>query len=293
MKQSYKKLRDYHSEGSGIRVEEVEWCSVRAAILHEASNDVHFTKTERSALVLTLDGTIKHFTKMEGVFDNTASNPGEICFIPKDVDVRLSWENHCELQDSIVLDFDTSLFAAYAPELLSGNFEQGHLIPKNFERCTDLEYLMRVLGQEVASQGKRGLIFAESAIRLVAIQIAKSAWTHPAALTNDRTRTDARARRAIDFIETNYGSDVSLLEIGTAAGLSVTQLTQVFLQATGETPYAYVISRRLKQAVHLLRNSDLPIAHIALDVGFADQAHLTRTFQRRFSKTPKMVRDGC
>lgn len=291
MKKSYGDLRDYHTKGPGIEVEELEWPAVRAAILLEESNDVHFKRTKRNALVLTLNGSASHMTKMEGIDDDTPSKPGEICFIPENMEVQVAWKNHDFLQKTVLLDFDISMFTTYAPEVVSANFEKGHLVPQNFKSCVDLEYPMRILGQEVASNGQRGRIFAESAIRLVAIQVAKAAWTHPSASANDQPRPDARARRAIEYIEAHYGRDISLLEIGAAAGLSVTQLTQVFRQTTGETPYSYVISRRLRQAVHLLRYSDLSIAHIALDVGFADQAHLTRTFQRRYGKTPKLVRN--
>jgi AraC family transcriptional regulator len=57
------------------------------------------------------------------------------------------------------------------------------------------------------------------------------------------------------------------------------------------TPYSYVINRRLRQAVHLLRSTDTPIAQVALDAGFADQQHLTRMVRARLRKTPKQVRD--
>ena len=290
MKQFYDDLRDYHSSGRGVEVQQAEWQSVRAAILHEKSNEVHFRETQSNALVLTLDGTKSHITRMEGIDDHSPSKTGEVCFIPKGAEAYLSWQNHDQFQKSVLFEFDQSMFKLYAPEVLSEKFEKGNLIPKNFMPCADLEYLIRIFGKEISTTENRGLLFVESAIRLIAIQISKVAWSHPATPERDRFRKDARATRAIEFIEEHFTRDISLLEIGAAAGLSVTQLTQVFEQATGQTPYAYVISRRLQQAVHLLRSSNTPIAHIAIDVGFADQAHLTRTFQRRIGKTPKTVR---
>ena len=230
---------------------------------------------------------------MEGIIDDTSSKPGEICFIPENAEVHVAWENHDDLQKTILLDFDTKMFSHYAPEVISPNFENGHLIPQNFRLCRELEYLLRIIGQEVASDRGNGQIFAESAIRLVAIQVAKSAWTKPTSLKSVQPQPDIRTCRAIEFIEAHFSRDISLLEIGVAAGLSPTQLTHLFQKTTGKTPYSYVISRRLRQAVHLLRHTNLPIAHIALEVGFADQAHLTRTFQRRLGKTPKLVRDQC
>ena len=291
MKQSYEDLQGYHKQGHGITAKEVEWPAVRAALLSEESNEIVFTKTKRSALVLTLDGSASHMTRMEGIQDETPSKPGEICFIPENAEVHLAWKNHIHLQKSIILEFETSMFSFYAPEMFTSSFENGHLLPTNFKSCPELEYLLRIIGQEVVSNGERGQLFIQSAIRLVAIQIALASWTRPATPSAVRHRPDTRVCRALEFIEAHLTRDISLLEIGAAAGLSIAQLTHVFQQATGETPYAYVMSRRLQQAAHLLRSSDLPIAHIALDVGFADQAHLTRTFQRRFGRTPKLVRD--
>jgi AraC family transcriptional regulator len=63
-----------------------------------------------------------------------------------------------------------------------------------------------------------------------------------------------------------------------------------FRAATGAPPYAYVLSRRPQHARELLLKSDRPISAIALDVGFANQSHLTATFQRTFGVAPASFR---
>jgi AraC-like DNA-binding protein len=290
MRKTYDDLRDYHISENGIAIQEREWQGVRALVLNEGSNEVHVRQSLRNSLVLTLDGSASHMTRMGGIKDDSPSKPGAVCFIPKGIEVHLAWQNHAALQKSILLEFDQTIFEKYAPEVISSKFDDGNLIPRNFQTCEKFEYILRILGQEVSPEGNRGLIFAESAVRLLALQIAASAWSHSATPVTDQMRTDPRASRAIEYVEAHYTTDISLLEISEAAGLSVTQLTQVFQLATGQTPYSYVISRRLRRAVQLLRFKDMPIAHIAIDVGFADQAHMTRTFKRRFGKTPKLIR---
>jgi AraC family transcriptional regulator len=52
------------------------------------------------------------------------------------------------------------------------------------------------------------------------------------------------------------------------------------------------VDRRLTYAVHLLRVTDLPISHVALEAGFADQQHLTRMLRARHNRTPKQVRQA-
>lgn len=291
MKQCYDDLRDYHTKGIGIDIKETEWQAVRVTLLSEDSNDVSFTKANRSALVLTIDGCQAHSTRMEGIKDDAPSMPGQICFIPENAEVQVAWKNHDKLQRSILVDFDKAIFSTYTPDAVTDTFDQGHLVPLNFKTCTEFEYLIRILGQEVVTNGQRGQLFAETAIRLLSMQIAKSAWTRPQPSKLYKQRADLRVNKAIEFIEINFSRDISLLDLAAVAGLSPTQLTYIFQQTTGETPYSYVIARRLRQAIHLLRYSDQPIAHIALDVGFADQAHMTRTFQRRQHTTPKVVRD--
>ena len=58
----------------------------------------------------------------------------------------------------------------------------------------------------------------------------------------------------------------------------------------GEFAYAYVIAQRVARARRLLETTDLPIARVAIDAGFADQAHLTRMLRRHLGVTPRNIR---
>ena len=53
----------------------------------------------------------------------------------------------------------------------------------------------------------------------------------------------------------------------------------MFTQSVGLSPITYRTSLRVEEAKALLRRGR-PLAHVAYDVGFADQAHLTRLFKR-------------
>ena len=77
----------------------------------------------------------------------------------------------------------------------------------------------------------------------------------------------------------------SLAELAREAGLSRYQLVRQFAQATGLTPHAYLVQRRLHHARRLMR-AGTPLAEVAAASGFADQSHLTRLFARSFGTTP-------
>jgi AraC family transcriptional regulator len=50
------------------------------------------------------------------------------------------------------------------------------------------------------------------------------------------------------------------------------------------------LRHRIEAAKHLLRETDAPLAYVALESGFANQSHLTRIFQRYLAQTPKAYR---
>ncbi len=290
MKRKFQTIRDYHLSARRIQVQERHWRSIRGSILIEESNDVAFAATASNAIVLTLDGTHSHLTRMDGIDDETPTRPGDLCLIPAGVEVHLAWQNHDRFQETYMLDFDAALFETYAPEVLTEGFSGGHLIPSNFAPRPDLAALTRLIAREVQGDGARGRLFAETAIRLLAIEVATSVWSAPARLRIHQFNHDPRIHRAIDYIEANFTRDISLVEIAAAAGLSPTHLTELFRRHTATTPYAYVLDRRLTHAIHLLRETDLPISHVALEAGFADQQHLTRMLRARRGCTPKQVR---
>lgn len=96
-------------------------------------------------------------------------------------------------------------------------------------------------------------------------------------------------RRARHYIDECYASDFSLEDLAGLAGLSRFHLLRTFKRATGLTPVAYRNQRRIEAARRLLRVG-LPIAEIALELGFADQSHLTRQFQRLVGTSPARYR---
>lgn len=95
--------------------------------------------------------------------------------------------------------------------------------------------------------------------------------------------------RAAEFIAENCTRALRLDDVCEAAGLSASHLIRAFKQRYGMTPHAYLINRRIQYSRAQLRRGT-PIADVALDAGFADQAHLQRTFKRLVAATPGQYR---
>jgi AraC-like DNA-binding protein len=92
------------------------------------------------------------------------------------------------------------------------------------------------------------------------------------------------------FIEENLHSNIETRDLSAVAQRSPAHFSRSFKQAFGEPPHAYVIKRRLERACHLMVTTSESLSQIALSVGFSDQSHLCRLFQRAFGQSPSIWR---
>ena len=77
----------------------------------------------------------------------------------------------------------------------------------------------------------------------------------------------------------------TLVELADLCGLSRFQFLRSFARATGLTPHAYLIQRRVDLARRLVANGT-PLAEAAAESGFFDQSHMTRHFTRVLGISP-------
>jgi AraC-like DNA-binding protein len=90
----------------------------------------------------------------------------------------------------------------------------------------------------------------------------------------------------LELLRSDPGGQISIAQLAAACGLSRGYFIHAFKSTTGITPYQWVLTQRVDQARGLLKNSDLPLAEVALTCGFADQSHFTRVFSRLTGASP-------
>ncbi len=105
-------------------------------------------------------------------------------------------------------------------------------------------------------------------------------------------REDAAVARVCEAIEDTLDQDWSLEELAGLVDYNRYRLIRAFRRALGVTPHAYRTSRRVIRAKRALAAGASP-AMAALEAGFCDQAHLTRTFKSVTGVTPAAFRQGC
>lgn len=98
--------------------------------------------------------------------------------------------------------------------------------------------------------------------------------------------------RARDYLHARMEHDIGLDELASHSGMDRFRLTRQFQQVFGLSPHAYLVRLRLRAARALLANGQEP-AQVAIKVGFADQSHLGRWFQRAYRLTPAAYQRQC
>ncbi|MBD8599424.1 AraC family transcriptional regulator [Pseudomonas sp. CFBP 8772] len=100
------------------------------------------------------------------------------------------------------------------------------------------------------------------------------------------------AQRARDYLHSHLQQDIGLDDLAQVTGVDRFRLSRAFKAAFGLAPHAYLIQLRLTRARHLLARGEAPVS-VAAALGFADQSHLGRWFQRAYRMTPADYRRRC
>jgi AraC-like DNA-binding protein len=98
--------------------------------------------------------------------------------------------------------------------------------------------------------------------------------------------------RAKDLADARYFEPLDVDDLAGAAGLSRAHFSREFRRAFGESPHAYLLTRRLERAAALLRATDRSVADICFSVGLRSVGSFTTSFTRTFGVSPAAYRSA-
>jgi len=96
--------------------------------------------------------------------------------------------------------------------------------------------------------------------------------------------------RARDVADSRYREPLTVQDLAAAAHLSPAHFSREFKRAFGESPYAYLLTRRLERAAALLRGTDWSVADICMSVGLTSVGSFTSSFTRAYGMSPTSYR---
>jgi AraC-like DNA-binding protein len=96
--------------------------------------------------------------------------------------------------------------------------------------------------------------------------------------------------RAKDAADSRYFDPIGVEDMARAAGLSRAHFSREFRRAFGESPHAYLLTRRLERAAALLRMTDRSVADICFSIGLQSVGSFTSSFTRTYGVSPTAYR---
>jgi len=100
----------------------------------------------------------------------------------------------------------------------------------------------------------------------------------------------AHLRRARDLIDREYDRPLDVASLARAALMSPAHFSRQFRAAYGETPYAYLMTRRIERSKALLRRGDLTVTEVCAAVGCASLGSFSSRFSELVGETPTAYR---
>jgi AraC-like DNA-binding protein len=97
-------------------------------------------------------------------------------------------------------------------------------------------------------------------------------------------------RRARDLMDREYASALDVAALARAALMSTGHFSRQFRAAYGETPYSYLMTRRIERAKALLRRGDLSVTEVCMAVGCTSLGSFSARFTELVGETPTAYR---
>ena len=139
------------------------------------------------------------------------------------------------------------------------------------------------------SDATPGQLETETCIACLAEAVQRPQHPNKAA----RRMTSHRFRTVTEKIEADLGSNLTVAGLAAEIGVSASFLSRAFSAYCGQSPYDYIVSRRLQRARALIASTGMSLSEIALSSGFSSQSHMTESFRTRLGISPsKIARPG-
>ena len=134
-----------------------------------------------------------------------------------------------------------------------------------------------------------GASIARKSLRVMLIDQPRAGAAPQPTSSQRPTARDERVRRALLFMEQHLSEPRAIARIAAEVGVGGRQLERRFREETGDSPAAVYRAMRLDYGRRLIAERGTPVGEAAALAGFADSAHFTRLYRKRYGETPSAL----
>lgn len=223
----------------------------------------------------------------------TVLHEGECAFMRRDHRMILQRRvSQAKPYRSVVLKFSRNFLREFYQQL------DRRSLPAYAQRNRDSLYLLPADRPDIRNLFRSVLPFFETEVKpseeLLRLKMAEGVYV---LLNTDKSLyaslfdfTDPWKIDLMDFMEQNYMDDLSLEEMASYTGRSLSTFKRDFRKYSELTPQRWIIRRRLEAACELLRTSQLKVSEVCGKVGFKNLSHFSKIYKERYGVAPTEMR---
>jgi AraC family transcriptional regulator len=193
-----------------------------------------------------------------------------------------------EPMQTLHLRLSQKLFSRMAEEMGAGHLR---LVGRAAFQDALLSQIALALLAEAEQPSTMSKLYAQSAAQMISSHLLRHYASDKFLMKLPEQGLSRRQIKLVkDYIEAHLSENLSLEDLARQLDFSPYHFMRLFRQATGQSPYQFILWRRVERAKTLLQKTELPLAQVALESGFAHQSHLSRVFKQHLGLTPKSFR---
>jgi AraC family transcriptional regulator len=221
---------------------------------------------------------------LDGKIRAERRNPGDIAIIPIGIPHFCNWNTSAEfgilaIEPKLLQQVGSELVDSYRIELIPRLMNEGDSL---------IESIFGTLKDELLSEQIGGSLLIDSLQTTLAIHLLrKYCTTTPKLSSYENGLSKLKLKEITEYIDANLDRDLTIIQLAAIAKLSPYYFIRLFKNSFGQTPYQYILQRRIAKGKYLLQHSKLSTEEIAATIGFCDRSHFAKYLKRFTGLTPK------
>ncbi|MEM9059050.1 MAG: helix-turn-helix transcriptional regulator [Pseudomonadota bacterium] len=214
--------------------------------------------------------------------------PGDLMLRPPEIEHATHYESRADITvfalETELVQSATTAFGADVGEVF------GRLGVRPF-RSPLIEGVARQLATAARDGADR--LYADALTNMMIHELWRLAsGTVDARETSPGALPQSVLRQIDDAVTVAPGGQIALDRLADIAGMTMTAFTKAMKDTTGQTPYQFVLTRRVSLARNLIETTPLTLSEIAFRCGFSSQSHMTDVFRAKLGVSPGKLRSG-
>jgi AraC-like DNA-binding protein len=208
-------------------------------------------------------------------------SPQPLCVIPANHRAHGRAEGMRFLRH-LVLEFDVATLAHMVEDEID---LKNVFTPRPMFLDAGIMRLAQLFAEECATDQPNSRLYGDNLSMALLLALSRLTAPRPRSVRHGQL-APWQLRRVTDYLAAHLAEDIPLQTLSELVKLSRSYFSRAFKISTGVAPHQWLLQARIVKAKQLLLDTDRPLAQVAIDVGFADQAHFTRTFRREAGESP-------